>query len=1034
MRLRARCTRGLLLGATVLAAIPTAYAQSATASSAPVTHHARRHAHHAAAQARPTVAAPATAAGTAAPPASGNAARNAAVVSQGAGNASMPAPKAESVVVTGTLFRDPNLVSASPITRLTSTQLQQRGIKTVTDALQLLSSNGAGNLTNAFSANGAFAAGASAPSLRGLGTSSTLVMMDGMRLSYYPLADDGTRDFVDTNWMPASIMDRIDVQEDGGSAIYGADAVAGVVNMITRQQIKGFEGNAEGGLAQGGYGGHTRLYATYGIGDLDHDGYNFYVNSEYQEDDTITNNQVGYPYNTSNLTGIGGGNANYNLLSNGNINNLAQTKAVEAYAADSSGNALSGYNLLNPSAGCGSIGPAHTGYVTGTPAGSSSTVCESNSVKNGTNSYQVVQPYDRRVEATAHLTVNIGSRAQLTSMFTYSQNLVTFTGSQYSGGEFYANTQSELGTSEGVLAPAVLPNGQLNPNDPYAASGQSAQLYGLLDEPTTTTEFSQNYRGSMHLTGWEPSKWGGDWNYDSSFVGMNTDLAQTYTGYINVADLDNAIQNGTYNFVDQSANSQAARNAIAPPDEVHDKTQEYSWQATLSKGLVRLPGGMLNLAIGTNVRYESLLAVDANPVNVADPNDQYESINPVSAQGHRWVESGYFELNAPIVKMLNADFQGRYDAYSTGFSHFSPKIGVEFKPFKEFQLRGTWSEGFQVPSFSQTSGSSIGYVGAAAPTNEAWLAQHSTNGTPNTYAQAYSLGLETVGNPNLKPETNNTFTGGPVFHPLPWITLGATYYYINEHNVIVANPTPYSTVANAYAAANTSKTMTIDGDTVIPDVADPQNPTGARRAGIIESSYINANSLVTDGVDLSLSFNHRLPGFLHDVQWFSAGRATWVHRYNESVPGVGVERFAGSEGPWQQVSASGTPRWRANWQNTFTWKKLSSTLTVYYTGGYHAQADDATGAGSVGNCALSLYSSVSSFYPSQCNVRHFWDIDLTENYQFTKRIGVYVNIYNLAGFKSPYDYGTYGSYLYNSSWAQNGVIGRAFRFGVNMKL
>lgn len=114
---------------------------------------------------------------------------NAEVLRSARRSSSEPRSGSENIIVTGSLIHDPNLHSASPMTQLTRQDLQQRGIKTVTDALQQLSSNGAGNLTSAFSANGAFAAGASAPSLRGLSTDSTLVLMDGQRLSYYPLSD-----------------------------------------------------------------------------------------------------------------------------------------------------------------------------------------------------------------------------------------------------------------------------------------------------------------------------------------------------------------------------------------------------------------------------------------------------------------------------------------------------------------------------------------------------------------------------------------------------------------------------------------------------------------------------------------------------------------------------------------------------------------------------------------------------------------------------------------------------------------------------
>ncbi len=188
---------------------------------------------------------------------------------QGTGTAAASTPdNAESVTVTGSILRNPNLSGANPVTHLSATELKQRGISTVTQALQTLTANGSGNLPPNFSGNGAFASGASGVSLRGLTTDSTLVLIDGQRAAYYPLSDDGERNFVDINSIPDSIVQSIDVQQDGGSATYGADAVAGVVNIITRKQIQGFEGDAEGGLSQRDDAGHQRLYATYGYGDL----------------------------------------------------------------------------------------------------------------------------------------------------------------------------------------------------------------------------------------------------------------------------------------------------------------------------------------------------------------------------------------------------------------------------------------------------------------------------------------------------------------------------------------------------------------------------------------------------------------------------------------------------------------------------------------------------------------------------------------------------------------------------------------------
>ncbi len=125
----------------------------------------------------------------------------------------------EDIVVTGSIFRGSTADTVSPITVLTTEDLDKRGINTVQDAIQQISSNNGPALTNSFSANGAFAAGASAVSLRGLSTNSTLVLFDGQRAAYYPLADDGSRNFVDLNTIPDDIVERIDVLRDGGPVL-----------------------------------------------------------------------------------------------------------------------------------------------------------------------------------------------------------------------------------------------------------------------------------------------------------------------------------------------------------------------------------------------------------------------------------------------------------------------------------------------------------------------------------------------------------------------------------------------------------------------------------------------------------------------------------------------------------------------------------------------------------------------------------------------------------------------------------------------
>jgi iron complex outermembrane recepter protein len=204
----------------------------------------------------------------------------------------------EEIVVTGTLFRSTTSATVSPITVVTAESMDQRGNNTVQEAIQQLASNNGPALTNSFTANGAFAAGASAVSLRGLSTNSTLVLFDGQRAAYYPLADDGSRNFVDLNTIPDDIVDRIEVLRDGASSTYGADAIAGVVNIITKREIQGVSGRVEAGISQDGNNANQRLNLTAGMGDLDEQGFNAYVSGFFFNQDAVYNRDLPYPFNT----------------------------------------------------------------------------------------------------------------------------------------------------------------------------------------------------------------------------------------------------------------------------------------------------------------------------------------------------------------------------------------------------------------------------------------------------------------------------------------------------------------------------------------------------------------------------------------------------------------------------------------------------------------------------------------------------------------------------------------------------------------
>jgi iron complex outermembrane receptor protein len=143
-----------------------------------------------------------------------------------------PAQGSDTIVVTGTLLRRTDTETPSPVTVLTSDNLQKAGVTTIAEAIRSVSADSAGSIGTGFQTG--FSAGGSAVSLRGLGVSSTLVLVDGLRSTNFPINDDGHNAYVDLNSIPFSLVDRVEVLKDGASSTYGADAIGGVVNLILR--------------------------------------------------------------------------------------------------------------------------------------------------------------------------------------------------------------------------------------------------------------------------------------------------------------------------------------------------------------------------------------------------------------------------------------------------------------------------------------------------------------------------------------------------------------------------------------------------------------------------------------------------------------------------------------------------------------------------------------------------------------------------------------------------------------------------------
>lgn len=977
---------------------------------------------------------------------------------QAAAPAAAPAAPAadQEIVVTGTLFRNAAAATASPVTVLNSDDLSKRGINTVADAVQSLSANNGGTLNSNWSQFG-FPKGASAPSLRGLTDGRTLTLFDGLRSAPYPLADDGYRNFVDINTIPDSIVDRVEVLQDGASSTYGADAVAGVVNVIIKKQITGLHINASGAISQHGDSGEQRLDATYGYGDLSKDGFNVYVNGEFQNNDPLYLRDRKGPWSTadqSSRCGVANGNGSVaagqaTCASNGILNGiqadgtyggLGTTTVPMVRPYNAAGTAAipgSTYQMLNPSLGCQNLNPVTlTAAQRATTAGASSpsVVCQQDLV----NQYYQYSGHIQRLGGNAHLTVNVGANAQAYAMFNFYQ---TKTWNPLTP-EAFAN-QTAAGGTQVTISPVLLPvyvcargtvtctaaNGTLNPNNPFAALGEQARLVGRYDRPTEDDTDTRTFRYSAGIKGSFGAS--SDWNYNLDFTHSEAKLKYTSRNYIFARHLLDVIADGSYNFVNQSANSEAEREYLSPT-KVNDSVSKLTLvQGTLAHSFFDLPGGQLQVAVGAAYRKESIDNPSSNPANEADPYSRYYGINAVGVEGSRNVKSAFYEVDAPIFNQLDLKATGRYDKYSSGQKNFSPKFEAQIKPVHQVKLRGTYSKGFAIPSFNEAYGlPTTGYIGnqvdGSTAAGAAFIAAH---GGDDYAKNSYSYGLTSIGNPAVKPEKSTSFTTGIVLDPVRWLTVTVDYYHI-KINHLITTPNCSGAVEEYYA----NNGVTTDPSCVTsPGVPDTLFPNALPLLGTITSYYGNANALKTDGFDFSAAIHMPITS---GIRWTSNLNATYLKKLEKIDDDGTIERYDGTLGPCEITSCSGSPKWKGSWQNTFDFNnKFTFSTTVYYTSGYDlAGADD---GGIPGDCEGSIGAEVVTYRdgatPIQCHTKYFIDVDATATYKVADKLTFYVNMLNVFNVKPRYDPSAgYGLYKFNPAWAGQGFIGRYFRVGAKI--
>ncbi len=906
------------------------------------------------------------------------------------------------VEVTGSAIPRTSKETPSPVIVINALQIKRSGLTTVADVVRSVSADNSGTIPNAFTAG--FAAGSSGVALRGLTVNSTLVLVDGRRLASYALADDGQRSFVDLNTIPLDAVDRIEVLKDGASSLYGADAIAGVVNVILKHDFKGADVTAEIGTSQHGGGLEKRATGSWGKGDLESDHWNGYAAFEYEGDARITTPSRGFPFNTGDLSSIGGPNGigGQPLNNSGSIYGSVSPGTLGTPGDLTTGNFISLNPIFQPLRPCGPGSTPINDPNNDLGAGAGS-YCTQNFADFGDD-----QAAQERIGLYGRFTFKFGDYGEAYLNASYYQNKVVVDGGP---------PQIQTGTpnnTNAIALPVFLSNGSLNPNNPFAAQGQVALInYAFGDIPGASEEFNHVYR---FVAGVKGSL--GEWNYDSALVVNHTALDSTLLGFINFNQLISDLKDGSYNFIDPSQNSAAVRAALAPALRKTSTSDMDSIDFRVNRPLFKLRGGDLGLALGAEERHEAQNDPDLNP------NLAAQGLGIAHTVGSRNIGAVYAEIDAPITKSFEVDGSARYDHYSDFGGAFDPKIGFKWKPIDQLAFRGTYSRGFRAPAFAENGSSAAEGFTTFQITNVPFLVAHGgdpiTGSNADAYAaNQYALAQSTVANPNIQPERSKSFTFGMIVQPSPWLDASLDYYWIKKTGVIVQSD-PNVALSNYFAGSALPA-----GYTIIADTPDPQFPNALPRPIVVKAPFINANSLVTNGMDLDLRAKFKPSD---STQWISDLTITGIFKWTMNFPDGSIQDYVGTQGPYILSSGAGTPRYRANWANTLIWGRLETTATVYYTSGIFMSVPDITNDHS----CFSTGPSGANF-PANCRVPSFTDVDLTAIYHLNDHIDINGAVENVFDRKPPFDPIDYAALNYNPTYAQSGIVGRFFKLGVHVK-
>jgi iron complex outermembrane receptor protein len=865
----------------------------------------------------------------------------------------------ERVEITGSSIKRVGAEGALPVQTIRKADIQRSGVTSVVELMAKLSVV-QGGVTEG-DAIGGGGGGVAEVSIHGLDGDRTLVLLNGRRL----VGEAGGA--TDLNMIPLAAIERVEILTDGASAIYGSDAVAGVVNFITARNSQAGALDLGVSIPEESGGQEANFSIAKGFGNLDTDGFNVMLTGSYDKRKALYANQR--DFSKTGLINFQNNGKNY-LFFNGS------PRSIPGNIAMPDGSFQNPYEIEN-----GVCPPQHVDVEGDCYFDFASTV--------------MAHPDRERINlmATSAFKVN-------------ADHMLKFDA-------YYSRTESsgEIAATPGELS--IDPNGPLGSYLDAAgwnpADGNATVYYRAMDLGGRNSTYKRNsyglwFGGEGRVAGWD---------YNSSIGYQRTHQKEYNTGYPFGIAFNDLMASGLWNpFVLPGNQSQAALDAAAAimTDGYYDgeKSELISVDGKISREIFSLPGGNAALAIGISYNEDRVETFPSDTaMGLGGPNGNDARFGDASAaipySAKRQALGVFGELIAPVTKELELTGALRYDDYKDIASAVNGKVGFRFQPNSSMVFRGSLGTGFRAPTLRQLY----------RPLQTFGVTEDNFDCTPEMAAIAASLGaicrppdtqydVKTGGVANIQPEESRQASIGFRLEPTANFSFGADWWWIGIDKTF-GSVDEQEAFANAATYSNlwTTYTDPVTGNTYLA----------------FNSSTTNLGKQYMSGIDFDIT--GRMDTALGALQ--SNFRATVMLRDDRQLLPGGA--YYSPLGRNDASLAEVTFEYKGVWSNTMRTGNWQNTLNINFLSGYDDYPTDVYEVDDTG--AIIGADNVT------LKVKPYFTFDWQTAYSFNKNLTLAFGIKNLFDSDPPLSLRTSGGHMLGFDYRYYNPLGRTFQAKMN---